>query len=221
MMGVEDALFGLVDNPEMMHALVKRIADGYMTMLDQLEEQGLLCHSQALIHCTGAFTDELPAPGFNPEKPKTKDIWMFGLAQMFSTVSPAMFEEYEINYMMPIFERFGLVYYGCCDPLEGKMKEVRKIPHLRKVSMSPWANRERGAEEIGRDFVFSNKPNPAYIAVQSFDEDIVRNDLLATKEICRRFGCPLEYIFKDISTVHNEKERLKKWADIAMAAADA
>jgi len=215
-MSVEGALFGLVDKPEMMHAMVKRVADGYMIMLDQLEEQGLLCHSQALIHCTGAFTDELPAPGFDPSKPRTRDIWMFGLAQMFSTVSPAMFEEFEINYMLPIFERFGLVYYGCCDPMDGKMKEARKIPHLRKISISPWADRERGAGEIGRDYVFSNKPNPAYIAVESFDADIVRKDLKTTKEICDRFRCPLEFIFKDISTVHDEPLRLKKWADIAM-----
>jgi hypothetical protein len=218
-MSVEGALYGLVDNPDMMHALSRRMADGYMVMLDQMEEQSLLCHSQALIHCTGAFTDELPAPGFDPEKPRTKDLWMFGLAQMFATVSPAMFEEYEIDYMMPLFERFGLVYYGCCDPLDGKMKEVKKIPHLRKVSMSPWANKERGAEEIGKDYVFSNKPNPAFIAVQSFDAGIVRKDLLATREICARYGCPLEFIFKDISTVRNEPMRLKQWADIAMETA--
>jgi len=216
-MSVEGALYGLVDNPEMMHAMAGRISDGYMIMLDQLEEQGLLCHSQALIHCTGAFTDDLPAPGFNPEKPRTQDIWMFGLAQMFVTVSPAMFEEYEIDYMLPIFKRFGLVYYGCCDPLDGKMREVRKIPNLRKISMSPWANKERGAEEIGKDYVFSNKPNPAFIAGQFFDEDLVRKDLRATKEICDRYGCPLEFIFKDISTVYNDPIRLKKWADIAMA----
>jgi hypothetical protein len=218
-MSVEGALYGLVDDPDMMHALAKRIAEGYLIMLDQLEEQGLLCHSQALIHCTGAFADDLPAPGFRAEKPRTKDIWMFGLAQMFATVSPAMFEEYEIEYMMPIFERFGLVYYGCCDPLDGKMNEVRKIPHLRKISMSPWANKERGAEAIGRDYVFSNKPNPAFIAVQSFDEDMVRKDLEATREICKRYNCPLEFIFKDISTVYNEPLRLKRWADIAMGVA--
>ncbi|MDR0475812.1 MAG: hypothetical protein LBH43_19350 [Treponema sp.] len=218
-MSVEGALYGLIDNPDMMHALAKRMAEGYMIMLDQMEEQGLLCHSQSLIHCTGAFTDDLPAPGFNPEKPRLKDIWMFGLAQMFSTVSPAMFEEYEINYMLPIFERFGLVYYGCCDPLDGKMKEVRKIPNLRKISMSPWADKERGAREIGRDYVFSNKPNPAYIAFQSFDGELVKKDLEETREICRRYNCPLEFIFKDISTVYNEPERLKKWADIAMSVA--
>jgi hypothetical protein len=138
---------------------------------------------------------------------------MFGLAQMFSTVSPAMFEEYEINYMMPIFERFGLVYYGCCDPLDGKMNEVRKIPHLRKISMSPWANKERGAHEIGRDYVFSNKPNPAFIS--AFNEEVIRKDLEETRAICKKNGCALEFIFKDISTVGHEPLRLKKWADIA------
>jgi hypothetical protein len=219
-MSVEGALYGLVDNPEMMHAMAKRMAGGYLVMLDQLEEQGLLCHSQALIHCTGAFTGDLPAPGFNPAKPRTQDIWMFGLAQMFATVSPAMFEEYEIDYMMPIFERFGLVYYGCCDPLDGKMNEVRKIPHLRKVSMSPWVNKERGAEEIGRDYVFSNKPNPAFIAGASFNGEFVRKDLEQTRAICKKYGCPLEFIFKDISTVRNEPVRLKQWADIAMAVAE-
>jgi len=85
--------------------------------------------------------------------------------------------------------------------------------------MSPWANKERGAEEIGRDYVFSNKPNPAFIAVGTFNEDLIREDLEATREICRRFGCPLEFIFKDISTVYNKPERLAKWADIAMSVA--
>jgi hypothetical protein len=99
------------------------------------------------------------------------------------------------------------------------MKQVRQIPHLRKVSMSPWVKKEKGAGEIGKDFVFSNKPNPAFIAFESFNEDLVRNDLIETKEICKRFGCPMELIFKDISTVHFEPERLKKWEAVAMSVA--
>jgi len=83
--------------------------------------------------------------------------------------------------------------------------------------MSPWAKKERGAEEIGRDFVFSNKPNPAFLAWDYFDDELIRKDLKATKEICRRYSCPLEFILKDISTVRNDPERLKKWADIAMS----
>ena len=215
-MGVEGACFALADDPDMMHALVDKIVACYMSMLDQLEAQGLLCGTQSLIHCTGAWVDELPGATYDPARPFTKNIWMFGLAQMFSTVSPAMFEEFEVMPNLPIFERFGLVYYGCCDPLDLKMKEVRKIPNARKISMSPWASKARGAAEIGRDYVFSNKPNPAYLAPASFDEGLVRNDIRETVRICKENGCPLELILKDISTVHYEPQRLWRWAEIAM-----
>ncbi|PIV57117.1 hypothetical protein COY52_12760 [Candidatus Desantisbacteria bacterium CG_4_10_14_0_8_um_filter_48_22] len=215
-MGVENALYALVDRPEYMHKLVGRVTEGYLAMLDQLEEQGLLCETQGLIHCTGAYTDELPAPGFNPKKPRTKDLWVAGLAQMFSTVSPKMFKEFEVDYASRYCARFGLVYYGCCDPLDGKMAEVRMIPNVRKVSMSPWTNQERGASGIGRDFVFSRKPNPAFVAMERFDPEVVRADLIATRTVCEKHGCPLEFILKDVSTVRYQPERLSAWARIAM-----
>ncbi len=216
MMSVQDALYTICDRPEYMLEMATRIVRSYMTMLDQAEELGVLCHSQSLIHCTGAYSDDLPAPGFNPAKPRTQDIWMFGLAQMFSTVSPAMFGEFEIDVCMPLFERFGLVYYGCCDPLDRKMDQVRRIPHLRKVSMSPWVDEERGASEIGKSYVYSRKPNPALLAWGDFDEAEVRKHLRATVEVCRKYGCPLELILKDISTVRYQPQRLWRWAEIAM-----
>lgn len=218
-MSVEDALYAMVDRPEYMHKLLERMTSGYLSMLDQLEQQGLLCQPQSLIHCTGAWTDELPAPGYDPDKPRAKDNWMFGLAQMLSTVSPEMFQEFEVDYASRICERFGLVYYGCCDPLDRKMKQVRMIPNVRKVSMSPWVDEQRGAAEIGRDFVYSRKPSPAMLASGTFDIDRVRQDLTNTKNVCRRNGCPLEYILKDISTVCYQPQRLFDWARIAMAVA--
>ncbi|MCL2362365.1 MAG: hypothetical protein FWC73_11210 [Defluviitaleaceae bacterium] len=216
-MSVEGVLYTLADDPDLMLALATRVVECFMSGLDQLEAQGLLCGPQSWIHCTGAWTRDLPAV----ENPTTNDIWMYGLAQMFSTVSPAMFNEFEIEPCMPLFERFGLVYYGCCDPLDLKMKEVRRIPNLRKISMSPWADKRRGAVEIGNDYVFSFKPNPAFLATASFDEDLVRKDLEETKAICKEYDCPLEIILKDISTVKYEPQRLKRWAEIAMEVVNA
>jgi hypothetical protein len=215
-MGMENALFALKDLPAMLHGLAGRLRDGYLSQLDQLEEHGLLCQPQSLIHCTGAFTDELPAPGYNPEKVRTKDIWMFGLAQMFSAASPRMFQEFEVEYSRPICARFGLVYYGCCDPLDKKMAQVRMLPNVRKVSMSPWADQPRGAAEIGHDYVFSRKPSPAMLAYDGFDAEAVRADLQATRDICEQNGCALELILKDISTVRYQPERLFEWAKVAM-----
>jgi hypothetical protein len=219
-MSITDMLYGIIDKPEMMHALIKRMVEAYMSMLDQLEAQNLIYHyPQALVHTTGAWADDLPAPGCNERNPGTQDLWMYAMAQPLTTVSPAMFEEYEINYLMPLFERFGLVYYGCCEPLELKMKIVKRIPHLRKVSVSPWANRESCAEQLGGDYVVSSKPNPAFLAEDSFDGERVKKDLERTRTICKRYGCPVEFIFKDISTIRNDPGRLTEEAEIAMRAA--
>ena len=220
-MSVEGALWALADRPEFMHRLVGRVTDGYMGMLDQLEEQGLLCGPQSIIHCTGAWVDELPAAGYDPKKPRCRDMWMFGLAQMFSTVSPRMFKDFEVDYASRICERFGLVYYGCCDPLDRKTAEVGMIPKVRKVSMSPWTDQELGASEIGTRYVFSRKPTPASLATDVFHAQEVREDLQTTKDICERHGCPLEFILKDISTVRYDPQRLSEWASIAMEVAKA
>jgi len=215
-MSVEGALYGLIDRPDFMTELVRRVVAGNLALLDQLEAQNLLCGSQSLIHCTGAWTDELPAPGYDPAHPRLKDLWMFSMAQMFSTVSPAMHETFEIDLCMPIFERFGAVYYGCCEPLDLKIEPVRRIPNLRKLSMSPWVDEERGAAAIGGDFVFSRKPNPALLAWPEFNPQAVREHIQASVDTCARHGCALELILKDISTVNYEPQRLFEWARIAM-----
>jgi len=217
--GAQNILWDLVDRPEFMHRIMGRLTDAFLAMLDQLEEKGLLGYAQSTIHCTGAHTDELPAPGFDPHRPRTRDLWIAGMAQIFSTVSPAMHQEYELDYVNRIYERFGLVYYGCCEPLHGKVDIIKRIPHVRKVSMSPWADTEKGAQRLGKDLVFSDKPNPAFLAGPSWDPEVVRKDLQDTFDACRRHGTPLEFILKDISTVAYEPQRLWEWADVAMRVA--
>lgn len=55
-MSVEGALYAIIDRPEFMKEMVRRVVQGYLAMLDQLEEQNLMCHSQSTIHCTGAYS---------------------------------------------------------------------------------------------------------------------------------------------------------------------
>ena len=210
----EAILFDLADRPEFLHRLAQRLTDAFLVMLDRLEEQHLLDHSQSWVHCTGAFTDELPAPGFDPNRPCAKDSWTYGMSQIFSTVSPEMHEEFELPYLTPWFERFGLGYYGCCEPLDQKLPMIRKLPNIRKISMSPWVDVERGAEAIGRDYVFSRKPSPALLAGDDWNPAAVAHDLRETRDACRRHGCPVEFILKDISTVRYQPQRLWDWARI-------
>ncbi len=214
--GVHQSIIDLIDRPEFIHKLLSRVTKGYISMLEQLEEKGLLGYGQKNIHCSGAHTDELPAAGFDPEQPRAKDIWTSGMAQIFSSVSPAMHKEFEIDYAVKWYEKFGLVYYGCCEPLDGKIDIVKEIPNLRKISMSPWVDLERGAKNIGDEFVFSRKPSPAFLAGSKWNPDQVEKDLRETMQICKQYDCPLEFILKDISTVNRLPQRLWEWARIAM-----
>lgn len=214
--GAENVLFDLADRPPLMHQIMRVVTDAHLAMLDQIERLGLLGHSQGMIRSSGAHTDELPAAGFDQQHPRTEDVWTSGMAQIMTSVSPAMFKEFELDYAIGWFERFGLVYYGCCEALDDKMDHVRRIPRVRKVSMSSWVDVERGAEQIGRDFVFSRKPNPAFVAGDTWDARLVERDLLDTIERCARHGCPLELILKGISTVRGRPQRLWEWVDIAM-----
>jgi hypothetical protein len=214
--GVDAVLLDLADRPQFMHEIISKLTDAHLSMLDDMEGRGLLGYGQATIHCTPAYTDELPHPGFDPARPRAEDIWTMGMAQIFTSVSPAMFKEFEVDYAVKWYARFGLVYYGCCDVLDNKIDVVRAIPHLRKISMSPWVNVERGAEQIGRDFVFSRKPNPAFLAADTWDPDAVEKDLKDTIDACTRCGCPLELVLNSLSTVRYRPQRLWEWADIAM-----
>jgi len=213
--GAQTVLFDLIARPEHMHEIASRYTDARLDMLDQLEAKGLLGRDQALIHCTGAWTDELPAPGYDPSRPRAEDLWTHGMAQVLLSVSPAMFEEFEIPYATRWYERFGLAYYGCCDPLHERVHIVRRLPNVRKISMSPWVDVEVGAEAIGRDYVFSYKPNPALVARDSWHPEAIERDLRRVVEVCDQSGCPLEITLKDISTVRRRPQRLWEFADIA------
>ena len=110
--GAENLLLDLALRPEFMHKTISRFSDAYLSMLDQFEKQGLLGYGFRTVHCTGSYTDKLPVfiekfPGkdFDPEKPKAKDNWTFGMAQIFSTASPAMHDEFEIEYAKKWFSR--------------------------------------------------------------------------------------------------------------------
>lgn len=217
----EKVLYDLIDRPEYVSELVNKYVEMESGVLDQFEEHGLLEPAPADVHCTGAFCDELPSENYDGEKATARDCWTFSMAQIFSEVSPAMQDEFDVTPIKPLLDRYGLVYYGCCEPLHKKIDIVRKLDTVRKISISPWADKEIAAENIHGDYVFSAKPNPAHVAMGSFDADLVRKDLQETVDICRRHNTPCELILKDVSTVCNDPGRLTQWEEIAMDVAGA
>ena len=216
--GVQEALSDLVDKPQLAHLAMERLTQAVLARLDQIEALGLLNPSQGVVTGNGGlgYTDDLPGASFDSAQGaphngtlKTANIWGGAMSQIFSGVSPRMHEEFALQYEARFLNRFGLCYYGCCEPLDLKVGILRRNPlRLRKISMSPWVNIERGAKAIGADYVFSRKPNPAFLATDVWHPEDVRADLEQTSG-------HVEIISKDISTVRNQPHRLWEWAEIA------
>ena len=215
--GVQEALLDLVERPEMASAAIARMVDAYLGELDQWDALNLLTRNDNNTRIgSGGFgyTSQLPSKTHDPSHVHPRDMWGSATAQIFVSVSPKMHWEFAVKHEIRWLERWGLNYYGCCEPLDTKMDLMRRIPNLRKVSMSPWVDVERAVKAVGRDYVFSRKPSPAIFAGETWSAEQTRSELQGFLEKAR--GCNVEIIMKDISTVRYQPQRLWEWENITM-----
>lgn len=212
--GLENMLLDMYEQPEHMHRLMAFLRDAYMEMLDDLESQDALSlNNEADYVGSGAFgwTTQLPADDFAGHV-RTKDVWMLSESQETVGVSPAMFEEFVFQYQFPIMQRFGLVCYGCCEPVHDRWHIISKASNLRRVSISPWCDRAKMAGYMGDRYVYSVKPNPTLLASPTFSEDAVRDDVRDVLQKAR--GCRIEFVMKDNHTIGNDPTRVTRWVRI-------
>ncbi|MDP4091991.1 MAG: hypothetical protein Q8920_01370 [Bacillota bacterium] len=211
--GLETLFFDLIERPEFMHQLIGKLTDIFIDKVKQYDELGLFDGDAYYIHSTSALTNDLH-PYQNSVR--ARDVWGRGLAQIFGSVSPKMHDEFDIQYMIKAMEPFGMVYYGCCEPLHKKICILEQIPNLRKISITPWADIDVAAEIIQNRYVIASKPNPAQLGVENLNENAVRKELARIVNACKRNGCSCDIVLKDISTVCNRPENLFRWQEIAM-----
>lgn len=210
--GIENIMLDMSDNADWLHELVGFMSRGLLDVQQKAEDAGYITLSmgdnQAPCYC-----HELEDPKPNSGPRKRKDLWGFFAAQEFTLISPAMHEEFLIRHQMPLMQNFGLVAYGCCEDLTLKIDMLRKIPNLRRIAVTPWADVRKCAEQIGTDYIISWRPNPTDMICCGFDEKrirrILRGGLLAAK------GCHVEICLKDVESVEGDSGRLKRWVKIA------
>ncbi|HET6487579.1 MAG TPA: hypothetical protein VFH83_14225, partial [Spirochaetia bacterium] len=215
--GLQEAMIDLVERPALVNAAVERMVDAWMIELDQFEAQNLLaldCSNTRIGSGGYGYTWDLPGADFDPGRVRPANMWGCSNAQIFSEVSPEMHWEFALRHDLRWLKRWGLTYYGCCEPLDRKIGLLRKIPNLRKISMSPWNDAERILREVGGDYVLSFKPSPAIFVEETWNPQKARAAMTSVLEQAR--GAPIEVIMKDISTVCYKPQRLWDWARIAM-----
>jgi hypothetical protein len=215
--GLNNFLTDIVEAPEFVHEMMAFFEAGHHRLRQQLIDLNLLSlNNDNTYHNSGGngFTDELPAPGFDPQRVRPCDMWASAESQELALVSPRMHAEFLMPYEARLLEPFGLTGYGCCEDLSRKLQDVCRLPHMRRISISPFADVDRSAAQLQGNFIFSWKPNPAHL-VGEFDLEAIRAYVRHTLQVCQANGCVLEMILKDTHTCEGRTERFDLWTQAA------
>ena len=211
LIGLEGMMWYMMDRPEWLHRILSFMRDGILQAQADAETAG---HLTLLDHNNQAmpYAVELPDPANDGQSVKRSQLWCFTASQENTQVSPAMFDEFMLQYQLPIMKNFGLVAYGCCEDLTPKIDRLRQIPNLRRIAVSPMANVAGCAEQIQDEYVFSYRPSPSDMVGYDFDpariRRILREDLTASRDCC------VDITLKDVETVGHDPLRIKKWVRI-------
>jgi hypothetical protein len=221
--GLDQMMIDFFENPALIHRMNELFLESALHELDVLESEGALrLNNSPDSYCgTGGIgcTDELPA-GDCDGTVRARDMWGLAESQEFAGVGPRQFTEFAIQYQATIMERFGLVYYGCCEALHDQLDSIiANIPNLRAVSVAPWCNRETAAEKLQDRYLYYWKPNPATTCAPAVDWDRVEKTTRETLEIAR--GCCLAMVLKDTHTFCGDPTRPGRWTRMALRLAGA
>jgi hypothetical protein len=223
LIGLEGLMLAMCDKPAGLHRLMAFLRDDHLRVAEWLEREGLLTlNNEADYVGSGGmgYTRDLPQPDHAPGAPaRLKDLWVLSESQETVGVSPAMFAEFVFPYQLPIVERFGLCYYGCCEPVHSRWDSLGRIPNLRTASVSPWCDQQVMAAALGDRVIFARKPNPALVSRGRFPEDEIRADVRRTLDVAR--GCTIEFALKDVHTLAGDPTRPGRWCDIVREEIDA
>ncbi|MCF6175133.1 MAG: hypothetical protein L3J71_05165 [Victivallaceae bacterium] len=219
LMGMENMLFAMLDTPAEFTELMSRIANDHLAFVRWQEQEDLLTLNNENDYAGAGsfgFTNELPTAECKASGNVTmKDLWLNTNSQESVGISPDMYEALIFPHYIDIAEHFGLVYYGCCEPVHDIWDScISQLPNLRKVSVSAWCNEEIiGPKLAGSNVIYSRKPSPNFIAVdQVFNETVFSDHIAHTLKSAK--GCTLEIIFRDIMTLVGDRTRPGKAVQI-------
>ncbi len=213
LMGMENMLYSIYDYPELFKEMMERTADSYIKYFKFLEAEGMLLQNHSFERLTQGslcFYEEEEKAG----AVRTEDVWGFMDSQETVSMSSEMFREFIFPCYKRIASVFGRLSYGCCEPVDMFWEDIKTLPNLKKVSISPWCNEDFMAEQLrGSGIVYLRKPSPNYLGVGAqLDEDAFRTHIEKTIKTAR--GCELEIAQRDVYTVNHDIGKVKRYVEI-------
>ncbi len=221
LMTMETFFVAMYDCPETLHALMALLRDNALRMSRWAEQEGLLVLNNANQCTCGTclnFTTLLPRRPVEPGHVKLSDMWGTMDSQETVGVSPELFHEFCFPYYRDLAALFGFVYWGCCEPADPIWKtSLAKLPNLKAVSISRWADQRFMAEALeGTGIVFSRKPDPNLLGIHAtFDEEAWANEIRTTLAITAGKRLPLEFVVRDVYSMHGNLAKARRAVEIA------
>ena len=84
-----------------------------------------------------------------------------------------MFHDFIFPCYRQIASCYGKLSYGCCEPVHPVWEDLKTLPNLRKVSVSPWCDEEFMGEQLRRSNPYL-KTQPNFLGVGTILEEEVR-----------------------------------------------
>ena len=207
--GIESFMLDMYEHPDALHSLLGVMRDGVLAAQDAAEEAGDLSLTGFLPQHQMSYAHDMEDPVPNSGSRMRKDLWYFCAAQEFIGVSPEMHDEYMLRYQLPIISKYKKVHYGCCEDLTKKIDMLRKVPNLSIISVTPSADIRSCAEQIGRDYLISWRPNPSDMVCSNWDEDRVRVVTTNAREAMKNSRYCVH--LKDVETLSGDLTRQTRW----------
>ena len=217
LMGMENMFCSMVSEADYFHQLMRLITDDFIRCLRWQEENNLLLLNNGNDYMGSGsycFSDELPGPDFNGTVRST-NLWGHMNSQESIGVSPEMYADCIFPYYKELAAQFGLLYYGCCEPVHAYWDDcISQLPGLRKVSISPWCDEKFMAERLsGSKIIYSRKPSPNLIGVEkNFDEEAFSRYIQNTIDLT--YNCKVEFIFRDIYKLDGNRDKVRRAVEI-------
>lgn len=226
LMSMETFFTAMYDCPDKLRDLLALLRDNAIRMARWAEDEGLLILNNGNQCTCGTcynFTTLLPRGESTPGKVKLSDMWGTMDSQETIGVSPKLFDELVFPYYADIAALYGLVYWGCCEPVDPIWeKSLNRLPNLKAVSISRWANQEYMAEALdGKGITFSRKPNPNFLGVGvELDEEGWAQEIRKTLEIVTKKNVPLQFVVRDVLSLHGNLPKARRATEIAQQEID-
>jgi hypothetical protein len=207
--GLSQMMLDMALNPDLVHRLMTYLRDAVIAGMDQVEATGLLTpNNSGPMTCSDPVGPE-PTDGVYT----CRNLWMMANSQELDGVSPAMWKEFYLDYQMPVFERFGLTGYGCCENLTHKIDGVLSIPNLRIFVCSAWTDLAAVQEAVGKDYVIMWRQKASDVVFPD-DVEIIRRDL---EEGCKQLqGFHYQIVLRELQTLSGHPNRLHDWTQAAV-----